>query len=65
MAKPMMCTSCGIPMNHHAEKLVEPTSAAEAKKLDPILGGLIEEVHTCPGCGRVASRHAEWNQPQK
>ncbi len=56
---PMICKECGVPMNCHAEKLVEPTNAAEAKRMDPSLGALIEEMHTCPGCGRVASRHAE------
>ncbi len=61
----MICKECGVAMNYHAEKLVEPTNAAEAKKMDPNLGGLIEEMHTCPGCGRVASRHAAGNQPQK
>lgn len=55
----MMCKECGVAMNFHAEKLVEPTSAAEAKKMDPSLGGLIEEMHTCPGCGRVTSRYAD------
>jgi hypothetical protein len=45
-------------MNQHAEKLVEPRSAADAAAIDTALGGLIEEVHTCPRCGRVESRRA-------
>jgi predicted RNA-binding Zn-ribbon protein involved in translation (DUF1610 family) len=53
---PMVCTPCGATMNHHAEKLVEPTSRAEAQKMDPRLGGLIEEAHTCPQCGSGSSR---------
>ena len=53
---PMICRPCGIPMNHHAEKLVDPTSAAEAKRMDPALGGLILETHCCPGCGSAATR---------
>jgi ribosomal protein S27AE len=54
----MMCPRCGIAMNHHAEKLIEPRSAAEAKHVDAALGGLVEEMHTCPGCGGSGSRLA-------
>ena len=43
-------------MNHHAEKLVQPTASADAASVDPILGGIVEEVHACPACGAVASR---------
>ena len=53
---PMVCTPCGATMNHHAEKLVDPRSAEEAKKVDPNLGGIVEEYHTCPKCGSTASR---------
>jgi ribosomal protein S27AE len=54
----MICPECGDEMNHHADKLVEPTRAADAKHVDPALGGLIEETHSCPACGAVASRIA-------
>jgi hypothetical protein len=30
----MICDRCGATMNHHAEKLVEPRDAGEAKRLD-------------------------------
>jgi hypothetical protein len=43
-------------MNRHAEKLVYPGSAAEARGVDDILGGLIEETHACPACGNVEAR---------
>jgi hypothetical protein len=43
-------------MNCHAEKLVYSDSVAEAGRIDPALGGLIEETHACPGCGNVESR---------
>jgi hypothetical protein len=43
-------------MNRHAEKLVFPESAAERRLVDPALGGLLEETHTCPQCGNVESR---------
>ena len=55
----MICPECGIEMNHHAEKLVLPSGPHEAPSVDPVLGGIIEEVHTCPGCGSGASRRAE------
>ena len=53
---PMRCPECDIEMNHHAEKLVDPVSAEEAARVDPALGGLIEEVYACPECGKAASR---------
>lgn len=56
MSKPMICPNCNMPMNHHAEKLVDPRTAEEAAATDPGMGGVIEEVHTCPGCGYVESR---------
>ena len=54
----MVCPECGVAMNHHADKLVDPTSPAEAAKMDAALGGLVEETHTCPECGKGASRPA-------
>lgn len=56
MAEPMKCATCGMTMNHHAEKPVDPHDAKEAAAVDVRLGGMIEEVHTCPGCGKEASR---------
>jgi ribosomal protein S27AE len=50
--EPMVCTPCGATMNHHADKLVDE----EAKKMDPKLGGIVEEYHTCPKCGSTGSR---------
>jgi hypothetical protein len=43
-------------MNRHAEKLVHPNSAADARQVDPLLGGLLEETHACPRCGNVEAR---------
>jgi ribosomal protein S27AE len=54
----MICPKCGDEMNHHADKLVAPVSADDAKHVDPALGGLIEETHACPACGAVGSRIA-------
>ena len=52
----MICPDCGAEMNQHAEKLIEPTTAEEARRLDPELGALVEEFHTCPKCGKGAAR---------
>lgn len=54
----MVCPQCGIELNHHAEKLVDPVNPEEAAQMDPELGGLIEETHTCPACGKSESRRA-------
>ena len=55
----MICPTCGIEMNYHAEKLVYPSGPHEASSVDPVLGGMIEELYTCPRCGSGASRRAE------
>jgi ribosomal protein S27AE len=54
--KMMICPKCGEQMNHHADKLVHPVTAEEAKNVNAALGGVIEETHYCPGCGGVESR---------
>jgi predicted RNA-binding Zn-ribbon protein involved in translation (DUF1610 family) len=54
----MICPKCGDAMNHHADKLIHPGTPADAKHVDPALGGPIEETHSCPACGAVASRIA-------
>lgn len=51
-----VCKQCDVEMNHHAEKLVVPVSAHETSQIDPQLGGIIQEIHTCPDCGETASR---------
>ncbi len=43
-------------MNHHADKLVEPLDANEAKSMDLVIGGIIDEFHACPNCGLVDMR---------
>jgi predicted RNA-binding Zn-ribbon protein involved in translation (DUF1610 family) len=52
----LRCPKCGAEMNRHAEKLVYSDSSADARRIDPALGGLIEETHACPQCGNVESR---------
>ncbi len=53
--QPMMCPKCNIAMNRHAEKLVEPRDG-DAAQDSGVLGGAIEEIHSCPGCGGVGAR---------
>jgi hypothetical protein len=43
-------------MNHHADKLVQPAGPADEASVDPALDGIVEEVHACPACGRVAAK---------
>ena len=55
----MICSWCGSEMNHHADKLVDPVRPEDMRHLNPALGGVIEEMHYCPGCGAAESRRAE------
>jgi NAD(P)H-dependent FMN reductase len=41
-----------------AGKLVYPVDAKDIEQVDPNLGGLVEEFHSCPKCGGGASRHS-------
>jgi endogenous inhibitor of DNA gyrase (YacG/DUF329 family) len=52
------CPQCGVDLNHHAEKLIYPTCTEDAAKVDPALGGIVEEIHTCPECGKSQSHRA-------
>ncbi len=55
----MICPKCGAEMNHHADKLADPVRPEDMKQVNSALGGVIEEMHYCPGCGAVESRRAE------
>jgi NMD protein affecting ribosome stability and mRNA decay len=58
MTEAMTCPRCGAPMNHQANKLVEPTSREEAESVRA-LGGILVAVFACPSCGYVASRRED------
>jgi hypothetical protein len=45
-------------MNRHAVKLVVAADPNAASDIDPVLGGVMEEAHTCPGCGRTETRRS-------
>ena len=49
----MICPACGTTMNHHADKMEYADGAGE-----PAGGGVVMEVHTCPGCGNVGTQPA-------
>jgi ribosomal protein S27AE len=53
---PLPCPWCGSTMVHHADKLVEPTNKTEWGRIDPALGGVIQQTHGCPNCGHVEFR---------
>ena len=44
------CPACGEEMNHHAVKI--DYSHDDAAVVDPVFGGVLNEVHTCPNAAR-------------
>ena len=52
----MICPKCGAEMNHHAMKI--DYSVEDPALIDSALGGVVEEVHTCPNCGHISLRQA-------
>ena len=65
-APSMRCDRCGGEMNHQADKLVHPVTAAEVAAITPALDGVIEAVFACPTCGFIdARRPDETPAPQR
>lgn len=60
MSPKMICPKCGTQMNHHADKLDYTIALTKLNVVDPNLGGILEEVHTCPkpNCKNVEVRTA-------
>jgi len=54
----MICPACGVEMNYHADKIDYTAALTHPDKMDPDLGGMLEEVHTCPKCGGTEVRMA-------
>ena len=52
----MICPDCGVGMNHHAIKI--EYGGDDPESMDPIFGGVLNEAHTCPECGRTELRPA-------
>lgn len=55
----LICPQCGVEMNRHAEKVDYAARPSDPEAFDPDFGGVVEEFHTCPECGRTLSRRAE------
>jgi predicted RNA-binding Zn-ribbon protein involved in translation (DUF1610 family) len=58
MPEKMICPDCGVEMNHHAEKIDYAAALDEPSAIDPDFGGVLEEIHTCPVCGKTETRRA-------
>ena len=52
----MFCPKCGAEMNHHADKVIDPVRPEDMKHVDAALDGIVNEMHSCPACGAMASR---------
>ena len=52
----MICPECGAEMNHHATKV--DYNADDNGPVDSVFDGVLNEVHTCPHCGRTELRQA-------
>ena len=57
-SKKMICPTCGVEMNRHAEKIDYGAGHAAPEAVDADFGGVVEEFHTCPRCGQTLSRRA-------
>jgi ribosomal protein S27AE len=54
----MKCSGCGVEMNHHADKIDYDAAIDEPDLIDADFGGVVEEAHACPACGRTEMRAA-------
>jgi hypothetical protein len=55
MATPkMICSNCGVEMNHHAMKV--DYGEDNPTEVEAVFGGALKEVHTCPQCGHIELR---------
>jgi ribosomal protein S27AE len=54
----MICSDCGVEMNHHADKIDYTMALDKPEMLDAALGGVVQEVHTCSECGQTSLRSA-------
>ncbi|MDQ3819141.1 MAG: hypothetical protein M3362_15895 [Acidobacteriota bacterium] len=52
----IVCPDCGVVMNHHAEKIDYTRPPDESSAADARFGGILEEVHSCPACGKTETR---------
>lgn len=55
----MVCPDCGLELNYHAEKIDYSIPPDELNEIDAALGGVLEEIHSCPSCGKTETRRSE------
>lgn len=53
--KKMKCSECGVEMNYHADKLDFTAGLEDPNAIDPDFGGIMEECHACPECGKTVT----------
>ena len=63
-SKKMICPDCGVEMNHHAMKIDYTASMTDESAIDPDLGGVLQEVHSCPECGKTHMRPKSFRDKQ-
>ena len=56
--KKMLCPDCGVEMNHHAMKIDYAAALEASETIDADFGGVLEEAHTCPACGKTQLRQS-------
>ena len=61
MTASIPCPRCGTPMNHQANKLLEPLTREEAES-SAVLGGILVAVFACPNCGYIASKRDDGHE---
>lgn len=62
----MLCPDCDVEMNQHAEKIDYAAALDDPEAMDDELGGILEEVHSCPACGQTHLRKgASGKEPLK
>jgi ribosomal protein S27AE len=52
----MICPECGVEMNQHAEKIDYMAALENPEAMDEDFGGVLEEAHSCPVCGKTETR---------
>jgi ribosomal protein S27AE len=52
----MNCPRCGTEMNHHADKVDYVSATTSDEPIDMELGGVLQEIHTCPKCRNIEMR---------
>ncbi len=55
----MICPECEVEMNHHATKIDYSASLDNPAAIDPVFGGVLQEVHACPECGKNELRESK------